>query len=89
MASSRDLVAVFVAFELLSIPTYLLAAWRKRDEHSNEAGVKYFLMGVFATGVLVLMASASFAETADAWTGITRADQPSLPVSEAGRALRS
>ncbi|HWL43335.1 MAG TPA: NADH-quinone oxidoreductase subunit N [Ilumatobacter sp.] len=53
MASSRDLVSVFVAFELLSIPTYLLAAWRKRDSRSNEAGVKYFLMGVFATGVLL------------------------------------
>jgi len=53
MASSRDLVAVFVAFELLSIPTYLMATWRKRDVRSNEAGVKYYLMGVFATGVLL------------------------------------
>ncbi len=53
MASSRDLVSVFVAFEFLSIPTYMLAAWRKRDPKSNEAGVKYFLLGVFASAVML------------------------------------
>ena len=44
MASSRDLVSIFVALEFLSIPAYMLAAWRKRDPKSNEAGVKYFLL---------------------------------------------
>lgn len=53
MSSSRDLVSVFVALELLSIPAYMLAAWRKRDPKSNEAGVKYYLLGVFASGVLL------------------------------------
>ncbi len=53
MASARDLVSVFVALELLSIPAYMLAAWRKRDRRSNEAGVKYYLLGVFASGVLL------------------------------------
>jgi len=53
MASSRDLVSIFVALELLSIPAYMMAAWRKRDRKSNEAGVKYYLLGVFATGVLL------------------------------------
>jgi NADH-quinone oxidoreductase subunit N len=53
MASSRDLVSVFVALELLSIPAYMMAAWRKRDAKSNEAGVKYYLLGVFASGVLL------------------------------------
>jgi NADH-quinone oxidoreductase subunit N len=53
MASSRDLVSVFVALELLSIPAYMMAAWRKRDPKSNEAGVKYYLLGVFASGVLL------------------------------------
>ena len=38
MASARDLVSIFIALELLSIPAYMLAAWRKRDEKSNEAG---------------------------------------------------
>jgi NADH-quinone oxidoreductase subunit N len=53
MASSRDLVSVFIALELLSIPAYMLAAWRKRDTKSNEAGVKYYLLGVFASAVLL------------------------------------
>ncbi|MFM8955499.1 MAG: NADH-quinone oxidoreductase subunit N [Actinomycetota bacterium] len=53
MASSRDLVSIFVALEFLSIPAYMLAAWRKRDAKSNEAGVKYFLLGVFASAVML------------------------------------
>ena len=53
MASSRDLVSIFVALEFLSIPAYMLAAWRKRDRKSNEAGVKYFLLGVFASAVML------------------------------------
>ena len=53
MASSRDLIGIFVALELLSIPAYMLASWRKGDVRSNEAGLKYFLMGVFASAVLL------------------------------------
>ncbi|MBM3717952.1 MAG: NADH-quinone oxidoreductase subunit N [Actinobacteria bacterium] len=53
MASSRDLVSVFVALEFLSIPAYMMAAWRKRDPLSNEAGIKYYLLGVFASAVLL------------------------------------
>jgi NADH-quinone oxidoreductase subunit N len=53
MGSARDLVTIFLALELLSIPAYLLAGWRKRDPKGNEAGAKYYLMGVFATGVLL------------------------------------
>ncbi|MCB1258259.1 MAG: NADH-quinone oxidoreductase subunit N, partial [Microthrixaceae bacterium] len=48
MASARDLITIFIALELLSMPAYMLAAWRKADTKSNEAGMKYFLMGVFA-----------------------------------------
>ena len=53
MGSSRDLVSIFVALEFLSIPAYMLAAWRKRDRKSNEAGVKYYLLGVFASAVML------------------------------------
>jgi len=53
MASSRDLVSIFVALEFLSIPAYMLAAWRKRDRKSNEAGVKYYLLGVFASAIML------------------------------------
>jgi NADH-quinone oxidoreductase subunit N len=63
MTSSRDLVSVFIALELLSIPAYMLAAWRKRDTKSNEAGVKYYLLGVFASGVLLYGMSLLFGVT--------------------------
>jgi NADH-quinone oxidoreductase subunit N len=53
MASSRDLVSIFVSLEFLSIPAYMLAAWNKRSSHSNEAGVKYYLLGVFASAVML------------------------------------
>ena len=53
MASSRDLVSIFVALEFLSIPAYMLAAWRKRDSRSNEAGIKYYLLGVFASAIML------------------------------------
>ena len=53
MSSARDLITVFVALELVSIPAYLMAAWRKRDLKSNEAGLKYMLMGVFASAILL------------------------------------
>jgi NADH-quinone oxidoreductase subunit N len=53
MASARDLVSIFVALELLSIPAYMMAAWRKRDLKSDEAGLKYYLMGVFASAVML------------------------------------
>jgi NADH-quinone oxidoreductase subunit N len=53
MASARDLITIFIALELLSIPGYLLAGWRKRDVKSNEAMMKYYLLGVLATGVML------------------------------------
>ena len=53
MSSARDLVTIFVALELLSIPAYLMATWRKRDLRSNEAGLKYYLMGVFASAIFL------------------------------------
>ena len=63
MSSSRDLITIFVAFEMLSIPTYLLAAWRKRTQTGIEAGMKYYLMGVFATGVMLYGMSLIFGGT--------------------------
>ena len=53
MASARDLITIFVALELLSIPAYMLAGWRKRELTGNEAGMKYYLMGVFASAVML------------------------------------
>src|SRR5918993_719542 len=53
MSSSRDLITIFVALETLSIPAYMLAGWRKRDLKSNEAALKYYLLGVLASAVML------------------------------------
>lgn len=53
MASARDLVSIFVALETISIPTFVLAGWRKHDTRSNEAGLKYFLIGVLSSAVML------------------------------------
>ena len=63
MASARDLITVFVALELLSIPAYLMATWRKRDLKSNEAGLKYYLNGVFASALMLYGMSLLFGVT--------------------------
>lgn len=53
MASARDLIVVFIAFETLSAPGYLLAAWKKYDLRSNESGLKYFILGVVSTAIML------------------------------------
>lgn len=53
MASARDLVSIFVALETITLPTFALAGWRKHDPRSNEAAIKYFLIGVLSTAVML------------------------------------
>jgi NADH-quinone oxidoreductase subunit N len=53
MAQASDLIVVFLALELLSIPLYVLAAFARPRIDSEEAGIKYFLLGAFATGFVV------------------------------------
>jgi NADH-quinone oxidoreductase subunit N len=53
MASSRDLIILFIGLELTTGPLYLLAGWRKGDAKSNEASMKYFILGVLSTAILL------------------------------------
>src|SRR5439155_4437979 len=53
ISSARDLVSLFLALELLSAPAYVMAGWRKPDVRSNEAALKYFLLGVLSTAVML------------------------------------
>ncbi len=53
LASARELVLIFVAFELMSIPLYYLAGFLKRDETAVEAALKFFLVGTVSSAVLV------------------------------------
>ena len=49
MATATDLIVIFLALELLSLPLYILAAFKREDSHSLEAGLKYFLLGAFSS----------------------------------------
>lgn len=51
--SFNNLLMLFLGVEILSIPLYVLAGSRKHDPSSNEASLKYFIMGAFATGILL------------------------------------
>ena len=53
MGASRNLVMIFVALELLSIPLYILASFRRPLANSEESSLKYFLLGAFASGFLI------------------------------------
>lgn len=51
---STDFVMLLVAWELMSIPTYALAAFSKKDPVSNEASIKYFLFGALSSAIIIL-----------------------------------
>jgi len=53
MASGTDLMTIFLGLEVLSVSLYVLAGFNRDNLKSNEAGLKYFLLGAFSTGFLL------------------------------------
>src|SRR5262245_26354855 len=53
MAAGIDLVAIFIGLETMAVSFYILAGFIKPNQRSNEAAVKYFLLGAFSLGVLL------------------------------------
>ena len=53
MAQAGDLIVVFLAIELLSIPLYILSGFARHETESEEAAMKYFLLGAFASSFVV------------------------------------
>ena len=53
MVSATSLVALYIGLELTSLSSYVLAAYRRTDERSAEAGLKYFVLGALASGILL------------------------------------
>ena len=54
MANTTDLIVIFLGLEIMSVPLYVLAGFARRSLESNEAGLKYFFMGAFASGFLLM-----------------------------------
>jgi NADH-quinone oxidoreductase subunit N len=63
MAAAADLIVVFLALELLSIPLYVLAGFARPKADSEEASLKYFLLGAFAGGFVVYGVALVFGAT--------------------------
>lgn len=53
MASGTDLMTIFLGLEVMSVSLYVLAGFNRANKKSNEAGLKYFLLGAFSTGFLL------------------------------------
>ncbi|GAB4489310.1 MAG: NADH-quinone oxidoreductase subunit N [Anaerolineales bacterium] len=63
MAQATDLIVVFLALELLSFPLYVMAAFAYPKPQSEEAGLKYFLLGAFSSGFVVYGIALTFGAT--------------------------
>jgi NADH-quinone oxidoreductase subunit N len=70
MSMAADLILVFMALELLSIPLYVLAGFALPRQDSEEAALKYFLLGAFAGGFVVYGVALVFGATGS--TGLTQ-----------------
>ena len=53
IASSRDLIILFIGIELASAPMFLLSGWKKGSYESNEGAIKFFLLGVLSAALIL------------------------------------
>ncbi|MFT3731498.1 MAG: NADH-quinone oxidoreductase subunit NuoN [Hyphomicrobium sp.] len=63
MVSANDLIALYLGLELQSLALYVLAAFKRDDVRSSEAGLKYFVLGALSSGMLLYGASIIFGVT--------------------------
>ena len=71
LVSATDLLLVFVALELISISSFVLAGFERRNRKSNEGAIKYFLFGAFSSAIMVYGISLYYGAT-----GTTRLVDP-------------
>ena len=86
IAYSTDLVMLFIAWELMSIPTYILVGYLKKDPSSNEAALKYFLFGALSSAIIIYGISLAYGITgstniAEVIQGFATVDASMLPLA--------
>ena len=82
MASGVDLITLFIGLETMAVSFYVLAGYLKPNPRSNEAAVKYFLLGAFSLGVLLYGMSILYGVT-----GTTRLDEIAAALAGQGPSL--
>lgn len=87
MAGATNLIVFFIGLEVLSIPLYALASFRRSRARSVEAGLKYFLLGAFAAAFFLYGASLIYAATGTVQLGEIRSIGLHGPLALAGVAL--
>jgi NADH-quinone oxidoreductase subunit N len=78
--SFKSLLMLFLGIEILSIPLYILTGSDKRNLKSNEASLKYFLMGSFSTGLMLMGIALVYGATGTFKTGVPYAFADKVPV---------
>jgi NADH-quinone oxidoreductase subunit N len=74
MVSATSLISLYVGLELNSLASYVLASYRRTDERSAEAGLKYFVLGALASGILLYGISLLYGFTGTtSFTGVAAA----------------
>ncbi len=63
LSSSLDLIVFFIALELMSLPVYVMVGYRRTDRRSNEAAMKYFILGSAASAILLYGAALLYGVT--------------------------
>ncbi len=81
MAQANDLIVVFLALELLSIPLYILSGFARPRTTSEESAMKYFLLGAFASGFLVYGIALTYGATGSTSLPAVLAAARSGPIS--------
>src|SRR5258708_35346944 len=79
LGSGYDLISLYIALELMAVTFYVLVAFTKRQKPSNEAAMKYFLLGAFSSGILLYGMSLLY--------GVTGSTNLDVIGQEEGRAL--
>src|SRR5438874_5721056 len=70
LGSGYDLISLYIALELMAVTFYVLVAFTKRERRSNEAGMKYFLLGAFSSGILIYGMSLLYGVTGSTNLGV-------------------
>jgi NADH-quinone oxidoreductase subunit N len=65
LVGSGDFIMMYLAIELLSLSFYVLASLKRHSQHSTEAGLKYFLLGALASGLLLFGMAIVYAFTGE------------------------